>query len=128
MIIFTILLYNNFYNYYIMKITKLVIVHLFHILFVGGLFLYLGITRNACPAWLYTALIFLGIGIIIAHGLKLLSNPRSIISWFHVLLVAPLVIYIGYKNNQTGLLFYKLIFLEGILAICYHSYALYNNM
>ena len=58
MIIFTILLYNNFYNYYIMKITKLVIVHLFHILFVGGLFLYLGITRNACPAWLYTALIF----------------------------------------------------------------------
>lgn len=128
MIIFTILLYNNFYNYYIMKNTKLVIVHLFHILFVGGLFLYLGITKNACPTWLYTALIFLGIGIIIAHGLKLLSNPRSLISWFHVLLVAPLVIYIGYNNRHTDLVFYKLILLEGILAIGYHSYALYNNI
>lgn len=111
-----------------MKITKLVVVHFFHILFVGGLFLYLGINENSCPSWLYTGLIFLGIGIIIAHGMKLFTNPYSIISWFHVLLVAPLVIYIGYMNKQTSIIYYKLILLEGILAICYHSYALYNNM
>ena len=29
---------------------------------------------------------FLGVGIIIAHGLKLLKNGYSLISWFHVLI------------------------------------------
>jgi len=110
-----------------MPINKLVIVHVFHILFVGGLFLYLGIRKNAAPSWLYPALVFLGIGIIIAHGLKLLKNRYSLVSWFHVLIVAPLVIYIGRTGPHAPPIAYTLILIEGILAISYHSYALYNG-
>jgi peptidoglycan/LPS O-acetylase OafA/YrhL len=108
-------------------VSKLVIVHVFHILFVGGLFLYLGIRKNEAPSWLYPALIFLGIAIIIAHGLKLLKNHYSIVSWFHVLIVAPLVIYIGRTGPKTPDIAYNLILLEGVLAIGYHSYAIYTG-
>jgi hypothetical protein len=107
-----------------MSINKLVIVHIFHIIFVGGLFLYLGIRQNAAPSWLYTAVVFLGIAIIIAHGLKLIKNRYSLVSWFHVLIVAPLVIYIGRTGPHTPAIAYNLILLEGVLAIGYHSYAL----
>lgn len=103
-------------------ISKLVIVHLFHIIFVGGLFLYLGVRQNAAPEWLYPALLFLGIAIIIAHGMKLLKNRYSLISWFHVLIVAPLVMYIGRTGPHTPQLAYKLIAAAGVLAIGDHAY------
>ena len=110
-----------------MSINKLVIVHLFHIIFVGAMFVYLGVRKNAAPTWLYTAIIFLGIAIIIAHGLKLLKNAHSLVSWFHVLIVAPLVIYIGRTGPHAPDIAYNLILLEGIMAIGYHSYALYTG-
>lgn len=106
---------------------RLVIVHFFHIIFVGSLFLYLGLKKNGCPAWVYPALIFLGAGIIIAHGSKLFTNPYSIISWFHIIIVAPLVIFIGYNKPSKDSVAYILILLEGFMAIGYHSYALYNH-
>jgi hypothetical protein len=105
-----------------MLITRSLVVHLFHILFVGGLFLYLGIRQNAAPAWLYPALLFLGIAIIIAHGLKLIKNRYSLISWFHVLIVAPLVLYIGRTGPHAPQLAYRFIFAAGILAIGDHAY------
>jgi uncharacterized membrane protein len=89
---------------------------------VGGLFLYLGIRKNAAPSWLYTALIFLGIAIIIAHGLKLLKNAHSLVSWFHVLIVAPLVIYIGRTGPHAPQLAYRFITAAGVLAIGDHAY------
>ena len=110
-----------------MTVSALVIVHVFHILFVGGLFLYLGIRKNAAPPWLYPAVVFLGIAIIIAHGLKLLKNRYSLVSWFHILIVAPLVIYIGRTGPHTPDIAYTLILIEGVLAISYHSYALYTG-
>lgn len=103
-------------------LNRSLIVHLFHIIFVGGLFLYLGFKQNAAPSWIYPALIFLGIAIIIAHGLKLLKNINSLISWFHVLIVAPLVIYIGRTGPHAPPLAYNAITLAGILAIGDHMY------
>lgn len=105
-------------------VSKSVIVHLFHIIFVGGLFLYLGIRQNAAPSWIYPSLMVLGVGIIIAHGLKLLKNVYSLVSWFHVLIVAPLVIYIGRTGPHAPQLAYKFITAAGVLAIVDHTYLL----
>ena len=103
-------------------VSEMVIVHLFHIIFVGGLFLYLGVRKNAAPSWMYPALVFLGASIIIAHGLKLLKNRYSLISWFHVLIVAPLVIYIGLTGPHAPQLAYQFIIAAGVLAIGDHAY------
>jgi hypothetical protein len=103
-------------------LNRFVIVHLFHIIFVGGLFLYVGFKRNAAPSWIYPALVVLGIAIIVAHGLKILKNRYSLISWFHVLIVAPLVIYLGRSGPYAPPLAYNAITLAGILAIGDHAY------
>ena len=98
------------------------IVHLFHIFFVGGLFLYMGIHKNSAPSWIYYVLLFLGIGVISAHGFKLIKNRYSLVSWFHVLIVAPLVLYIGYTGAHAPQVAYQLILGAGILAIADHAY------
>ena len=46
------------------------LVHLFHILFVGGLFLYVGIQNTAIPTFLFPFLFWLGIVIILYHIFK----------------------------------------------------------
>jgi hypothetical protein len=45
-------------------------IHLFHILIIGGLFLYVGITKTEMPNFMYIALIILGVVIILYHGFK----------------------------------------------------------
>jgi MFS superfamily sulfate permease-like transporter len=45
-------------------------VHLFHILFVGSLFLYVGIQRTAIPSIMYPILLGLGLFIIFSHIYK----------------------------------------------------------
>jgi len=77
----------------------------------------MGIHKNSAPSWIYYVLLFLGIGVISAHGFKLIKNRYSLVSWFHVLIVAPLVLYIGY----TGAHAYQLILGAGILAIADHA-------
>ena len=44
-----------------------ILVHLFHIIIVGGLFLYVGINRENIPKSLFTGLFWLGIFIILYH-------------------------------------------------------------
>lgn len=46
-------------------------VHLFHILFVGSLFLYVGINRTSIPTLMYPILLGLGVFIIFYHSYKL---------------------------------------------------------
>ena len=48
-----------------MDIAKLV--HLFHIIIVGGLFLYVGMNRENIPKSLFNVLFYLGIFIILYH-------------------------------------------------------------
>lgn len=41
---------------------------------------------------------------------------------FHILIVAPLLIYIGYSGSKTPEMLFKLLLIFGILVIIYHSY------
>ena len=41
---------------------------------------------------------------------------------FHILIVAPLLIYIGYSGNKTPEMLFKLLLIFGVVIIIYHSY------
>ena len=47
-----------------------ILVHLFHIIIVGGLFLYVGINREKISKPLFTGLFWLGLLIIVYHSYK----------------------------------------------------------
>ena len=103
-------------------------VRLFHILIVGGLFLYVGITKSDIPNFMYSVLLVLGIIIILYHGfkiykkLKLGLNPW--INYIHLLIIGPLLIYIGLTKEKTQRLYFEILLMLGFAAIGYHGYYL----
>jgi len=84
---------------------KETLVHLFHIIIVGGLFLYVGIMRNNIYKLLYPILFCLGIIVIIYHIYKGYNYMRKGSSYWvnliHIFLVGPLLIFIGYHKENT---------------------------
>ena len=105
---------------------KTFLVHLFHIIIVGGLFLYVGINQTKIPKLMYPFLIILGIFIILYHSYKAYNYMKQgkgyWINLFHIIIVAPLLIYIGYNNVKTARLYYEILLMLGFAAIGYHGY------
>ena len=73
-------------------------IHLFHILIVGSLFLYVGIQKYKIPNFMYSVLIAFGTIIMLYHSfkvytkLKLGVNPW--INYIHIFIIGPLLLYI----------------------------------
>lgn len=104
-----------------------------HLLFVVPLFLYVGLTRADTPRWLYLAMLTIGLVVLVYHGFKLIVRlkSRSGYSWvnaLHVLLVAPLLIYIGYHKKETPRFAYELLLMSGFAAGGYHLFSLVKQL
>jgi len=103
-------------------------VHLFHILIVGGLFMYVGINRDKIPEILFSVLFYLGIVIILYHIYKVykyITNGKAIwVNLIHIFIVGPLLILIGNNGKETSRKFFELLLLLGFASIGYHSYYL----
>ena len=105
----------------------LLLIHLFHILIVGSLFLYVGIYKNNIHKIMYPFLLVLGIFVILYHIYKaynyLIQNKNSwLFNLIHIFLVGPLLIYIGISKEKTPRFYYELLLMIGFAAIGYHGY------
>lgn len=105
--------------------------HLFHILFVGSLFLYVGIMKFKNHLFIYPVLLGLGIFLILFHSFKAYTKMKQgkeyIINLFHIFIVSPLLLYIGYNKQMTADLYFNILIGLGILAIIDHGYKLFIN-
>lgn len=103
-------------------------VHLFHILFVGSLFLYVGINGVKTPAFIFPLLMYLGIIIILYHIYKAylkISNGKSAwVNYIHIFLFGPLLIIIGLNGVETSRKYFELLLMAGMASIGYHGYYL----
>lgn len=105
-------------------------VHLFHILIVGSLFLYVGIAKTNIPNFMYSVLLVLGIIIILYHGFKVYKklnaglNPW--VNYIHIFIVGPLLLYIGLNREKTQRLYFEILLMLGFSSIGYHGYYLLN--
>jgi len=110
---------------------KEALVHLFHILFVGGLFMYVGTQRTKIPKVMFPFLLGLGIVIILYHTFKVYTYMKQgkgyWVNLIHILLVGPLLIYIGYHGEKTARLYFELLLMLGFAAIGYHGYYLLKS-
>ena len=105
------------------------LVHLFHVLIVGGLFLYVGINRDKTYGKLFSALFYLGLIIIVYHLYKMygyLNSGKGIwVSLLHVFIIGPLVVYIGYHGEKTARKYFEVLMMLGFASIGYHLYYLF---
>ena len=107
-----------------------ILVHVFHILLVGGLFLYVGIIRSKIPKILFPFLFVLGSIIIVYHIYKTHAYIKSGINpWvnlIHILLIGPLLLYIGSHGENTQRLYFEIMLMFGFASIGYHGYYLFT--
>ena len=112
-----------------MKLDQHFIVAVFHLLLVVPLFLFIGFQRSSTPTWVYLAIFVIGVFIFLYHGFKLVVRAlkHSEYAWvnaIHVILVAPLLMYIGYHKKDTPRSAYELLLLLGFAAAGYHLFSL----
>jgi len=109
-----------------------IFVSLFHILFVGILFLYVGLTRDKNTKIMFNFLLGLGIFIILYHCFKVynyLSEGKPIwVNLIHIFIVGPLVAYIGYNGQNTSRKYFELLLMLAFASIGYHGYYLVQSL
>ena len=105
-----------------------IVVQLFHILIVGGLFLYVGTQRTNIPKVGFPILVAFGFIIVFYHAYKTVykyqQNKSYWINLFHLLLVGPLLIYIGYYGVETERMYFEIMLMMCFAVIGYHGYYL----
>ena len=109
------------------------ILGLFHIFAVVPLFLYVAISRGNTVTGVYGFLLVLGAIILLYHLYKAytkwIAGSSSLwVNLVHVFYVAPLLIYIGYREKDTPRSAYELLALLGFAALGYHTYHLIVSM
>ncbi len=106
-----------------------ILLSLFHIFAVVPFFLYIAFMRGAAPSWVFMTALVLGVGIGIYHGYKAVlrmrvQSPSLWVNVFHMLVVAPLLIYIGFNEKNTPRPAFELLAMTGFAALGYHLYSL----
>ena len=103
-------------------------IHLFHIIFVGSLFLYVGINGIKTHEKVFPFLNYLGIFIIIYHCykayLRITSDKSAWVNYIHIFLIGPLLITIGLNGVDTSRKYFELLLMAGMASIGYHGYYL----
>jgi len=98
------------------------LVRLFHILFVSGLFFYVAIARTRMPPFMYPTLIALGALLIVYHIFKLLKQQHTWVNYIHILLIGPLLLYIGFQRENTSRKYFELLLMLAFASFGYHAF------
>ena len=112
---------------------KHVILALFHVGIVAPLFIYVGVQRAGTSDLMFKGLVGLGLFMILYHGYKAFTKWSTGTSgvWvnlIHILLIAPLLIWIGYYGKDTSRAAFELLLMTGFAALGYHLYSLYLSL
>jgi hypothetical protein len=106
------------------------VISLFHIILFGGLFLYVGIKKTNIPNWLFTLLFYLGIVVFFYHIYKVYSKVKVGKSYWiyllHIIIIAPLLVWVGYKGKNTSRKYFEILLILGFASIGYHGYYLFQ--
>lgn len=105
------------------------VLSLFHLLIIVPFFLYVGVYRASTHPWVYKALLALGVILLLFHGSKFLSrlatkSDYAYINAIHALLFAPLLIYIGWHQQDTPRAAYEALLMITFAALGYHMFSL----
>lgn len=103
------------------------LVNLFHILLVVPFFLYVGTQRIDIPEIIFPVLLGLGVIVTLYHGYKAAMRyaAGSSMIWvnlIHALYLGPLLMYIGYKKQETPRYAFEVLLLFAFAAGGYHLY------
>jgi hypothetical protein len=105
-------------------------ISLFHIIAIVPFFLFVAFKRASTPDWAYLLMLVLGIIVVLYHLMKSVRRFYSgshylWVNLLHVLVVGPLMVYIGTKKSAgTPRAAYEILAMVGFAALGYHLYSM----
>ena len=121
-------------NHFMDPALHMKIVNALHVFILAPLFVYVGLKAEKTPNVIF--LVFLVVGIVVAlyHSYRIFVTYQSIglipyiyINLVHILLVAPLLIYIGMKKVKTEIIIYKSLIVLAITMALSNGYRLFGK-
>jgi hypothetical protein len=105
------------------------LVSIIHVFLIVPFLLYCVSKGNSMSVYLKYALQIFGAYVIVFHGYRIMTNPLNfsvirIINWFHLFIIGPLLLYIGYSAPNTGARYYDYLAIIAYSALMYHGYYL----
>jgi len=102
---------------------------IFHIAIVSPALLYVAIMRGQLSPWIFSLLSGVAIIIFVYHGYKAFikwkaQSPSLWVNLLHILLVAPLLLFIGSKGYDTPRWAFELLAMLGFASLGYHIYSI----
>jgi len=102
---------------------------LFHIFVVSPFLLYIVFLRGTLGLWMFNVLQIVGIFVLIYHTYRAMVRWKAHssavwINLIHIILVAPLLIYIGNSAYDTPRWAYELLAMLAFAALGYHIYSM----
>lgn len=92
-----------------------------HAIIIGPLLVGLGVKGQSLPKAAFPAIAATGLAIGLYHGYRYLTNGFRPINMFHLLVVAPLIVYIGARAKQAGSFAFSLVTMLGFASIGYNT-------
>ena len=102
-------------------------VHLFHIVLVSGLFLYVGVTRDQMPRFMFPVLLGLGLFVGVYHLFKAYMKKDAWVNYIHIFFVAPLLVFIGFSKEKTPRKYFEFVLMLAFASFGYHGYYLLDS-
>jgi len=101
------------------------VVHLLHIILIGGFLLFVGIQETKTPVWAFYALLVTGFVVFFYHIYLYYKKGEELATrLFHVLLVAPLLVWVGYKQKEATHEAFRFVVMAAFASAGYHTYAM----
>ncbi len=108
------------------------LISLIHVFLIVPFLLYCVSKGNSMSVYLKYALQIFGAYVILFHGYRILTNSFTfsvirIINWIHLVIIGPLLIYIGYTAPNVGAKYYDSLAILAYAALIYHGYYLVKS-
>ena len=98
------------------------LIHLLHIIVSSPIFIYVGYDRGTGPKWLYQVVAAVGAIVLLYHAYLFADkyNNLKMVSWvnlIHILVIAPMLIYVGLNKNKVVYPFWQVCLVLGYGAL-----------
>jgi hypothetical protein len=103
------------------------ILSLTHVLLFAPCLFYIGLKRASTPLWAFQALFIVGAFILLYH-LSRYIYTGSYINLIHILIVAPLFIFIGYRGRDSTRSAYEMLLMVTFAMVGWHTLNLIRSL